>query len=150
MALTELLCQRHTAAHPILRAEPDQAAYNHGLRKANRVADGWPWSKSDADMPGQLALASGINFDRSPWVMMIQHTGVAAKLSGELVSSTINPSAHFRSAFAIETQTQLRAALSRASHLARSLPTFPLVQYEADRTVEQRVGQDYLRGAVLN
>jgi predicted restriction endonuclease len=50
--------------------------------------------------------------------------------------------------------------LSRAFHLARSLPTFPLAQYEAevaslgntevDRIVKERVGQGYFRRALLD
>lgn len=41
------------------------------------------------------------------------------------------PSA-FTGAFAFSTQPVMRAALSRAFHLARSLPSFPLAQFEAE------------------
>jgi len=70
------------------------------------------------------------------------------------------PPAHFRAAFAFETQADMRAALSRSFHLARSLPTFPLSQYEAEvaelgdteveRIVKERVGQGYFRKALLD
>lgn len=69
------------------------------------------------------------------------------------------PSA-FTGAFAFSTQPVMRAALSRAFHLARSLPSFPLAQFEAevqmlgdtevDRIVRQRIGQGYFRSALID
>lgn len=152
---------RQTAVHPIYRVELDQAAFNHGFRKSNGVADGWLWFKSDEDVPGEVALASGTRDDGSPWFLAVEHVGVAAKLNGELgVAAVEPPPAHFRAAFAFDTQAEMRAALSRAFHLARSLPTFPLSQYEADvaklgdteveRIVKERVGQGYFRQALLD
>nr|WP_249207118.1 HNH endonuclease signature motif containing protein [Burkholderia cenocepacia] len=54
----------------------------------------------------------------------------------------------------------MRSALSRAFHLARSLPTFPFTQFEAevaglgdtdvDRIVRQRVGQSLFRAALID
>ena len=151
---------RHTAAHPIFRVELDQAAFNHGFRKANGIADGWLWFKSDEGVPGEVALASGINVDGSPWFLAVEHAGVAAKLADELHHAAVAPPAHFKGAFAFANQAELRLALSRAFHLARSLPTFPLAQYEAevsglgnteiDRIVKERVGQGYFRRALLD
>ncbi len=158
--MTGLLSLRHTTAHPIFRVELDQAAYNHGFRKANGVADGWLWFKSDEGVPGEVALSSGVNPDGSPWFLAVEHAGVAAKLGVELAEAAVNPPAHFKGAFAFATQAELRAALSRAFHLARSLPTFPLAQYEAEvaelgnteveRIVKERVGQGYFRRALLD
>lgn len=158
--MTDLLAQRYTIAHPIFRVELDQAAYNHGFRKANGVADGWLWFKSDEGVPGEVALASGSNPDGSPWFLAVEHAGVAAKLGAELAQAAVNPPAHFKGAFAFTTQAELRTALSRAFHLARSLPTFPLAQYEAEvaelgnteveRIVKERVGQGYFRRALLD
>lgn len=154
------LALRHTAAHPIFRIELDQAAYNHGFRKSNGVADGWLWFKSDEGVPGEVALASGVNSDGSPWFLAVEHAGVASKLGSELPEMAVNPPAHFKGAFAFATQAELRAALSRAFHLARSLPTFPLAQYEAEvaelgnteveRIVKERVGQSYFRRALMD
>lgn len=152
---------RQTSAHPIFRVELDQAAYNHGYRKSNGVADGWLWFKSDEGVPGEVALASGTRNDGSPWFLAVEHAGVAEKLQIELEAVTIEPPpSHFRAAFAFESQSELRAALSRAFHLARSLPTFPLTQYEAEvaqlgdteveRIVKERVGQGYFRRALLD
>lgn len=159
--MSDLLLLRHTSAHPIFRVELEQAAYNHGFRKANGIADGWLWFKSDEGIPGEVALASGTHADGSPWFLAVEHAGVAAKLADELAAAAVTPPpAHFRAAFAFATQGELRAALSRAFHLARSLPTFPLAQYEAEveglgdteveRIVKERVGQGYFRQALLD
>lgn len=152
---------RHNAAHPIFRVELEQAAYNHGYRKANGIADGWFWFKSDEDVPGEVALASGTGDDGSPWFLAIEHAGVAAKLRDELSYASVEPPPdHFRAAFAFATQAEFRAALSRTFNLARSLPTFPLAQYQAEvsqlgdteieRIVKQRIGQGYFRKALLD
>jgi len=146
-----MLSLRYSAAHPIFRVELEQAAFNHGFRKDNGIADGWLWFKSDEGVPGEVALASGVNPDGSPWFLAVEHAGVAAKLAVELRDAAVSPPAHFKGAFAFQTQAELRSALSRAFHLARSLPTFPLAQYEAevaelgdtevDRIVKERVGE---------
>lgn len=38
--MTDLLDLRQTTAHPVFRVELAQAAYNHGFRKDNGIADG--------------------------------------------------------------------------------------------------------------
>ena len=152
---------RHNAAHPLYRVELDQAAFNHGFRKANGVADGWLYFKSDEGVPGEVALASGTRSDGSPWFLAVEHAGVAAKLCEELPHAIVAPPpGKFRAAFAFATQAEMRAALSRAFQLARSLPTYPFVQFEAEvaglgdteveRIVKQRVGQGYFRRALLD
>jgi hypothetical protein len=159
--MSDLLELRHTSAHPIFRVELAQAAYNHGFRKENGVADGWLWFASDEGVPGEVALASGVNADGSPWFLALEHAGVAAQLARELARAAVSPPpAPCKAAFAFATQAELRAALSRAFHLARSLPTFPLTQYEAEvgrleeteieRIVKERVGQGYFRRALLD
>jgi len=161
MAVNDLLAQRHTTAHPIFRVELEQAAFNHGYRKANGIADGWLWFKSDEGVPGEVALASGTGDDGAPWFLAVEHAGVAKKLADELSDAAVSPPpAHFKGAFAFASQANLRAALSRAFNLARSLPTFPLAQYEAEvaqlgnteveRIVKERVGQGYFRRALLD
>ena len=153
--------ERLNSPHPIFRIELEQAAFNHGFRKANGVADGWLWFKSDEGVPGEVALASGLRRDGSPWFLAIEHAGVAAKMREELTTKAVGPpSARFRAAFAFDTQAEMRTALSRAFHLARSLPTFPFSQFEAevahlgdtevDRIVRQRIGQSYFRTALLD
>ena len=115
------LSLRHSTAHPIFRVELEQAAFNHGFRKDNGIADGWLWFKSDEGVPGEVALASGNRDDGSPWFLAVEHAGVAAKLRDELIDEAVEPPpAHFRAAFAFDHQADLRAALSRAFQLARS------------------------------
>lgn len=152
---------RFAGAHPIYQTELDQAAFNHGYRKSNGVADGWFWFRSDEGVPGEVALSSGTRPDGSPWFLAVEHAGVAARLREELIQASVEPPpAHFRGAFAFETQAEMRVALSRAFQLARSLPTFPLSQYEAElanlgdteveRIVKERVGQSYFRRALMD
>ena len=159
--MTDFLSQRHTNAHPIFRVELEQAAFNHGFRKANGIADGWFYFRSDEGVPGEVALASGTGADGSPWFLAVEHAGVAQKLCEELAAAMVGPApGHLRAAFAFATQAELRAALSRAFHLARSLPSFPFAQWEAEvshlgdtdveRIVKQRVGQSYFRRALLD
>lgn len=159
--MTDPLALRHSALHPIFRVELDQAAFNHGFRKSNGIADGWMWFRSDEGVPGEIALASGIHDDGSPWFVAVEHAGVAAKLREELPDAAVEPPpAHFRAAFAFQDKADMRAALSRAFQLARSLPTFPLSQYEAEvaelgdteveRIVKERVGQGYFRRALID
>jgi hypothetical protein len=153
------LDQRLHKAHPIFQVELEQAAYNHGFRKPNGVADGWLFFRSDEGVPGEVALANGAN--GAPWFLAVEHAGVAAKLRDELAQALVEPPpAGFRAAFVFASQSDLRAAISRTFHLARSLPTFPLVQFEAEvahlgdteveRIVKERVGQSYFRRALLD
>ena len=159
--MTGPLSRRHNTAHPIYRVELEQAAFNHGYRKSNGVADGWLYFKSDEGVPGEVALACGVGGDGSPWFLAVEHAGVAAKLSEELADTVVEPPpGQFRAAFAFSTQTLMRSAMSRAFHLARSLPTFPFSQFEAEvaglgdteveRIVKERVGQGYFRSALLD
>lgn len=155
------LDRRRITLHPLFRVELEQAAFNHGYRKGNGSADGWLFFRSDEDVPGEVALASGTQADGGPWFLAVEHVGVAAKLTEELPGAVIGPApGHFRAVFAFSVQSELRAALSRAFHLARSLPTFPLVQWEAEvahlgdteveRIVKERVGQGYFRRALMD
>ncbi|OSZ72091.1 restriction endonuclease [Sphingomonas sp. IBVSS1] len=155
------LSDRRTTLHPLFRVELEQAAFNHGYRKGNGSADGWLFFRSDEDVPGEVALASGTQADGGPWFLAVEHAGVGGKLTEELPTAVTGPApGHFRAVFAFATQPELRAVLSRAFHLARSLPTFPLVQWEAEvahlgdtdveRIVKERVGQSYFRRALMD
>lgn len=153
--------QRARSTHPLYRLELEQAAFNHGFRRANGDADGWLWFRSDEGVPGEVALASGKDDDGGPWFLAIEHAGVARVLATEFPEAVFGPvPAALTSAFAFVTQPEMRVALSRAFHLARSLPSFPLTQFEAevqmlgeteiDRIVRQRVGQGYFRAALID
>ena len=86
-----LLALRHNAAHPIFRVELEQAAFNHGFRKGNGVADGWFYFASDEGVPGEVALARGVRDDGSPWFLSVEHAGVAAKLREEPPGAVVEP-----------------------------------------------------------
>lgn len=152
---------RRSSPHPILRTELEQAAWNHGYRRANGEADGWLWFRSDEGVPGEVALACGDSVDGAPWFLAVEHAGVAQALASELpeaVSSLVPPPC--KGVFAFAQQAEMRRALSRAFHLARSLPTFPFTQFEAevaglgnteiDRIVRQRIGQGFFRAALID
>ncbi|WP_395334292.1 HNH endonuclease (plasmid) [Novosphingobium sp. BL-8H] len=152
---------RRPTPHPILRTELEQAAWNHGYRRANGVADGWLWFRSDEGVPGEVALACGAGDDGAPWFLAVEHAGVAQVLASEWPEAVAGPAPNpCKGAFAFARQEDMRRALSRAFHLARSLPTFPFTQFEAevaglgdtevDRIVRQRVGQGFFRAALID
>ena len=152
---------RRQTPPPIYRVELGEAAYNHGYRRENGLADGWMFFRSDEGVPGEIALASGLGEDGAPWFLAVEHAGVAARLRDEYPAAVTGPPpGRFHGVFAFSTQHEMRLALSRAFHLARSLPTFPLAQFEAevaelgatetDRIVRQRIGQNYFRRALLD
>lgn len=152
---------RRAAPHPVLRTELEQAAWNHGYRRANGEADGWLWFRSDEGVPGEVALACGASDDGAPWFLAVEHAGVAQVLASELPEAVSSPAPPpCKGAFAFALQADMRCALSRAFHLARSLPTFPFTQFEAevaglgdtevDRIVRQRVGQGLFRAALID
>lgn len=152
---------RHTHPGLVLCSELTEAATNHGFRKDTGVADGWHYFRSDEGVPGEVGLSAGTGAGGAPWFLAIEHAGVAAQMRGEYPAAVVEPPpGRLRACFAFAEQPQMRAALSRAFHLARSLPTFPLVQFEdevaglgnteVDRIVRQRVGQGYFRNALLD
>lgn len=152
---------RLRAPHPLYRLELEQAAFNHGFRRPNGDADGWLWFRSDEGVPGEVALSSGTRADGGPWFLAVEHAGVASSLALEFPAAVFGPvPSAFTAAFAFDDQADMRNALSRAFHLARSLPSFPLSQFEEevcglgdteiDRIVRQRVGQDVFRRALLD
>lgn len=157
--MTTPLALRYEAAHPIFRVELEQAAFNHGYRKSNGIADGWFYFKSDESVPGEVGLASGTGPEGAPWFLAVEHAGVAAKLRVEMAGNVVEPPPGiFKAAFAFETQAELRLAISRVYQLACSLPSFPFVQFEAEvgqlgdteveRIVRERIGQGYFRVAL--
>lgn len=159
--MINLLAQRRATPHPIFRVELEQAAWNHGYRRANGEADGWLWFRSDEGVPGEIALASGTAEDDGPWFLAVEHAGVAQVLASEFPDAVSGPAPPpCKGVFAFAEQAAMRRALSRAFHLARSLPTFPFTQFEAevaglgdtevDRIVRQRIGQGFFRAALID
>ena len=109
----------------------------------------------------EVALACGTADDGAPWFLAVEHVGVAQILASELPAAVSGPAPPpCKGAFVFAQQAEMRRALSRAFHLARSLPTFPFTQFEAevaglgdteiDRIVRQRVGQGLFRAALID
>lgn len=135
-----------------VESELKEAAFNHGYQREAGAADGWLWFRSDT-APGEIALGASETF----WFLALTHLGVAAELSG----TTAYPfPAGSAVALAYSSQADMRAALSTAWRLARSLPSAPLNRFheevrgigttEAERMVRQRVGQDVFRAALID
>ena len=150
---------RRTSPHPLYRVEIEQAAFNHGFRHANGHADGWLFFRSSEGVPGEVAMANGLADDGAPWLLAVEHAGVAEEMRREFADHLAEPApGTMRAAFAFAEQPAMRRALSRAWHLANSLPSFPLAQYaadtahlgdtEADRQTRIRIGQDRFRRAL--
>lgn len=135
-----------------INSELREAAFNHGYQRDTGVADGWLWFRSDT-APGEIALAAS----ESHWFLAVTHPGVAAELEGEPADPGPGAAA---AAFAFCSQSEMRAALSRTWHLARSLPSAPLQRFEeevaalgeteVERIVRQRIGQDVFRAALMD
>ena len=139
---------------PGLRSELVEAAWNHGYRSERGEANGWLYFASDIGVPGEIGLA--VADGGGTWFLSVDHPGVAA----ELIAAPAMPiPAGKRGAFGFATQREMRRAISRAYDLARSLPTLPLAEFEAeaaelratevDAIVRRRVGQDVFRRALM-
>lgn len=133
-------------------SELREAAFNHGYQRHSGEADGWLWFRSDT-APGEIALgSSGMD-----WFLAVSHPGVAAELEAEPAGPAPGGAI---AAFRFSSQSEMRLALSRTWHLARSLPSAPLRRFEeelaavgateADRIVKQRVGQGVFRTALMD
>lgn len=133
-------------------SELREAAFNHGYQRDAGEADGWLWFRSDT-APGEIALAASA----SHWFLAVTHQGVAAELEGHPAGPAPGDAI---AVFAFVSQPEMRAALSRAWHLARSLPTAPLHRFheeiaaldktEIDGIVRRRIGQDVFRAALMD
>jgi hypothetical protein len=95
---------------------------------------------------------------RGPWLLSIDHSGVAAELEALPPSPLPGPGL---ATFDFETLTALHAALDRVYKLGISLPDAPLARFrartaglpqttEAERLVVQRIGQDIFRAALMD
>ena len=144
---------RARAIPPDLRSELEEAAFNHGYRRATGEADGWLYFASDINVPGEIGLA--VTDRGETWFLAIGHPGVAAEL--DCPSALPTPSGMCAS-FGFPQQSQMRKALHRAYGLACSLPTMPLHEYqaeiaglgstEAEQLTKQRRGQQIFRRAL--
>ena len=135
----------------MVSSELREAAFNHGYQRDAGEADGWLWFRSDT-VPCEVALAASATH----WFLAVTHPGVAAELKGERTGPA--PGATL-GVFAYTSQPEMRAALSRTWHLARSLPSAPLQRFEeemallgqseVERIARQRIGQNVFRVALM-
>jgi hypothetical protein len=95
---------------------------------------------------------------RGPWLLSIDHPGVAAELATLPPSPLPGPGL---ATFGFDTLTALHAALDRVYKLGVSLPDAPLARFrtqtaglpqatETERLVVQRIGQDIFRSALVD
>jgi hypothetical protein len=93
-----------------------------------------------------------------PWLLSIEHSGVAAEVNTLPISPVAGPGLI---TFELATLSRLHAALDRVYKLSVSLPDAPLTRFriktrdlprstEAERLVIQRVGQDIFRDALMD
>ena len=95
---------------------------------------------------------------RGPWLLSIDHPGVATELAALPHSPVPGPGL---ATFGFDTLTALHAALDRVYKLGVSLPDAPLARFrtqtatlpqttEAERLVVQRIGQNIFRAALMD
>jgi hypothetical protein len=139
----------------VVRTEAQKAAWDNGYRLERGVEGGW-LRYASTTAPGAVWIG-GVS-PRGPWLLSIDHSGVAAEVGTLLVSPVEGPGLV---TFLIGTLSELYAALDRVYKLAVSLPDAPLTRFriktgglpkttEAERLIVQRVGQDIFREALMD
>jgi hypothetical protein len=139
----------------VVRTEAQKAAWDNGFRLDRGVEGSWLHYASTT-APGSVWVAGASQ--RGPWLLSIDHPGVAAEIGAAAASTVPGPGTV---TFIYETLTQLHAALDRVYKLAMSLPEAPLLRFraataklpqttEAERLVVQRVGQNLFRDALMD
>jgi hypothetical protein len=138
----------------VVRTEAQKAAADNGFRVELGIKNGWLHYGSTT-APGSLWIASASS--QGPWLLSIDHSGVAAEFGTLQPSPVPGPGL---ATFMFATFAQLYAAVDRVYKLALSLPEAPLVRFraetanlprttEAQRLVIQRVGQAVFRDALM-
>jgi hypothetical protein len=139
----------------VVRTEAQKAAWDNGFRLDRGVEGSWLHYGSTTS-PGSVWIAGASQ--RGPWLLSIDHAGVAAEIGATETSTALGPGT---ATFIYETLTQLHAALDRVYKLALSLPDAPLLRFravtaklprttEAERLVVQRIGQNLFRDALMD
>jgi hypothetical protein len=138
-----------------VRTEAQKAAWDNGYRQDRGIESGWLHYASTT-APGSIWIAGAS--DQGPWLLSLDHSGVAAELGAGNVSIAAGPGV---STFMFPSLPELHAALDRVYKLAVSLPEAPLERFkaktanlprttEAERLVIQRIGQDVFRDALID
>jgi hypothetical protein len=140
----------------VVRTEAQKAAWDNGFR-IERGGESGGWLRyGSTTARGEIWLA-GVP-PRGPWLLSIDHPGVAAELAGLPPSPVPGPGL---ATFGFDTLTALHAALDRVYKLGVSLPDAPLARFraqtaglpqttEVERLVVRRIGQDIFRAALMD
>jgi hypothetical protein len=139
----------------VVRTEAQKAAWDNGYRLEDGGEGAWLHYRSTT-APDSIWIAGCSS--RGPWLLSIEHSGVAAEI-GALPNSPIAGPGIVT--FVVDTTAQLHAALDRVYKLAVSLPDAPLARFrartarlpqitETERLVVQRIGQDIFRDALMD
>jgi hypothetical protein len=139
----------------VVRTEAQKAAWDNGYRVEYGADGGW-LRYGSTTAPGRVWIAGAS--PHGPWLLSVEHSGVAAEISTIPVSQIRAPGLV---TFELPALSQLHAALDRVYKLSVSLPDAPFTRFriktkdlprstESERLVVQRVGQDIFRDALMD
>lgn len=140
----------------VVRTEAQKAAWDNGFRLERGIESGGWLHYASTTAHGEIWIA-GVS-PRGPWLLSIDHRGVAAELAILLPSPLPGPGL---ATFVFDTLTALHAALDRVYKLGVALPDAPLARFraqtshlpqttEAERLAIQRIGQNIFRAALMD
>jgi hypothetical protein len=140
----------------VVRTEAQKAAWDNGFRIERGVESGGWLRYASTTAHGEIWIAGAP--PRGPWLLSIDHPGVAAELATLPPLPLLGPGL---ATFELGSLTVLNAALDRVYKLGVSLPDAPLARFraqtahlpqktEAERLVVQRIGQDIFRAALMD
>jgi hypothetical protein len=135
------------------RVEAVKAASDNGYRVIREIAQGWMGFGSTS-APCNIFIARAL---AGPWLLSVEHTGVAQELSQTFGSSQPGPGVY---TCLFPTLSELHHAIDRTYRLSISLPQILLANFEqqtsnlprsteAERLVIMRVGQEIFRQALM-
>ena len=139
----------------VVRTEAQKAASDNGFRIERATQSGWLHYASTT-AHGEIWIG-GVS-PRGPWLLSIDHPGVAAELATLPPSPLPGPGL---ATFEFGSLTALHTALDRVYEIGVSLPDAPLARFraqtarlpqktEAERLVVQRIGQQIFRDALID
>jgi len=140
----------------VVRTEAQKAAWDNGFRLERGVESGGWLHYDSTTARGEIWIA-GVP-PRGPWLLSIDHPGVATELATLPSSPIPGPGL---ATFGFDTLTALHAALERVYKLGVSLRDAPLARFraqtaglpqttEVERLLVQRIGQNIFRAALMD
>jgi hypothetical protein len=109
----------------VVRTEAQKAAWDNGFRIERGIQSGW-LRYASTTAHGEIWIA-GVS-PGGPWLLSIDHPGVAAELATLPASSISGPGL---ATFEFGSLTALHAVLDRVYRLGVSLPDAPLARFRA-------------------